>query len=177
MPSKSKTKGNNFELKVSKFFSKLYNESFTRTPTSGALVGGKNSKKNFSKEQVLFFRSDVIPPDNKWKFFCCECKHYKSFNDSSFVTWIDQININQEIDNFNFIIYNINYKGINIAFDYKETKNFNLNLKKPIIIYPYKNTKWIICDMYDFFEYNKINFKDRCFGINKSLYFDYSTIH
>ena len=71
MPSKSKIKGNNFELKISQLLTRIYNESFTRTPNSGAMTGGKNNDNNYSSDQVLFFRSDIMPPSNKWKNFSC----------------------------------------------------------------------------------------------------------
>ena len=40
MPSKSKIKGSSFEREIAKELSDLYNESFVRTPSSGAYVGG-----------------------------------------------------------------------------------------------------------------------------------------
>ena len=49
MPSKSKAKGNAWELEVAKFLSVTYNESFLRIPSSGAFVGGKN---NFRKSTI-----------------------------------------------------------------------------------------------------------------------------
>lgn len=172
MPSKSKIKGNNFELKISKLLTRIYNESFTRTPNSGAMTGGKNNNNNYSSDQVLFFRSDIMPPNNKWKNFSCECKSYKKFSDSLLEDWINQITINNDLNIFNFIIYNINYEGMKIVFDFKEEKYFNLkNLK--IRIYPYENSRWIICEsLNEFFKYNKDSFKNRCQNVNKMTLFD-----
>ena len=80
MPSKSKTKGSSFEREVAKELSDLYNESFVRTPSSGAYIGGSNvaRKEVLSEGQIQSFRGDIIPPDD-WKYFNVECKSYADF--------------------------------------------------------------------------------------------------
>ena len=80
MPSKSKSKGSSFEREVASELSTLYGESFVRTPSSGAYVGGSNvvRKKTLSEGQVQSFRGDIIPPDD-WKYFNVECKSYADF--------------------------------------------------------------------------------------------------
>jgi hypothetical protein len=80
MPSKSKTKGNAWELEVSKFLTEKYNATFLRVPSSGAFVGGKNSHRKATLEQgqLQSKKGDIQPPDS-WKHFNCECKSYADF--------------------------------------------------------------------------------------------------
>jgi len=80
MPSKSKTKGNAWELEVAKFLSETYNESFLRVPSSGAFVGGKNTfrKSQIDQAQLQSKKGDIHPP-MKWKHFNIECKSYADF--------------------------------------------------------------------------------------------------
>lgn len=80
MPSKSKIKGNAWELEVSKFLTEIYNESFLRVPSSGAFVGGKNAhrKTGLDQGQLSSKKGDIHPPMS-WKHFNIECKSYKDF--------------------------------------------------------------------------------------------------
>jgi hypothetical protein len=80
MPSKSKTKGNAWELEVAKFLSATYNESFLRIPSSGAFVGGKNSirKAGLGDAQLQSKKGDIHPPQD-WKHWNLECKSYADF--------------------------------------------------------------------------------------------------
>lgn len=80
MPSKSKAKGNAWELDVAKFLSETYNESFLRIPSSGAFVGGKNTfrKSQISAEQLQGKKGDIHPPAS-WKHWNIECKSYADF--------------------------------------------------------------------------------------------------
>lgn len=80
MPSKSKAKGNSWELEVAKFLSSTYNESFLRVPSSGAFVGGKNNfrKAALDQSQLQSKKGDIHPPD-AWTHFNVECKSYKDF--------------------------------------------------------------------------------------------------
>lgn len=80
MPSKSKAKGNSWELEVAKFLSSTYNESFLRVPSSGAFVGGKNNfrKATLDQSQLQSKKGDIHPPD-AWTHFNVECKSYKDF--------------------------------------------------------------------------------------------------
>lgn len=80
MPSKSKAKGNSWELEVSKFLSDLYQESFLRVPSSGAFVGGKNNfrKTTIDQAQLQSKKGDIHPPMG-WKHFNIECKSYADF--------------------------------------------------------------------------------------------------
>jgi len=80
MPSKSKAKGNAWELEVSKFLSETYNESFIRIPSSGAFVGGKNNfrKTSLGNAQIQSKKGDIHPPES-WKHWNIECKSYGDF--------------------------------------------------------------------------------------------------
>jgi hypothetical protein len=78
MPSKSKAKGNAWELEVAKFLSDTYNESFLRVPSSGAFVGGKNNfrKTTIDKAQLQSKKGDI---PMGWNHFNLECKSYADF--------------------------------------------------------------------------------------------------
>lgn len=80
MPSKSKAKGNAWELEVAKFLSDTYNDSFLRVPSSGAFVGGKNThrKASLDQGQLSSKKGDIHPP-MAWKHFNIECKSYADF--------------------------------------------------------------------------------------------------
>lgn len=80
MPSKSKSKGNAWELDVAKFLSETYNESFLRIPSSGAFVGGKNNfrKASIDAAQLQGKKGDIHPPE-AWKHWNIECKSYADF--------------------------------------------------------------------------------------------------
>ena len=80
MPSKSKSKGNSWELEVSKFLTDIYGFTFLRVPSSGAFVGGKNSHRKtvLDQSQLQSKKGDIHPPSD-WTHFNCECKNYKDF--------------------------------------------------------------------------------------------------
>jgi hypothetical protein len=80
MPSKSKTKGNGWELDVAKFLTDRYDSTFLRVPSSGAFVGGKNNfrKATLDQAQLQSKKGDIHPPQD-WKHFNCECKCYADF--------------------------------------------------------------------------------------------------
>ena len=80
MPSKSKTKGNSWELEVAKFLSEIYGDSFLRIPSSGSFVGGKNThrKSSIGSAQLQSRKGDIHPPE-LWKYWNIECKSYKDF--------------------------------------------------------------------------------------------------
>lgn len=80
MPSKSKTKGNSWELDVAKFLTETYGATFLRVPSSGAFVGGKNNhrKSSLDQAQLQSKKGDIHPPQD-WKHFNVECKSYADF--------------------------------------------------------------------------------------------------
>ena len=129
MPSKSKSKGSSFEREIASELSTLYGESFVRTPSSGAYVGGSNvvRKKTLSEGQVQSFRGDIIPPDD-WKYFNVECKSYADFPFHHFLLdkdipllndWIEQLLDVAEDKDLNLLILKFNRKGKYIGFQEK----------------------------------------------------------
>lgn len=80
MPSKSKAKGNSWELEVAKFLTETYGLTFLRVPSSGAFVGGKNThrKSTLDQGQLSSKKGDIHPP-SEWKHFNIECKSYADF--------------------------------------------------------------------------------------------------
>lgn len=80
MTSKSKAKGNSWELEVAKFLSEMYQSSFLRVPSSGAFVGGKNTfrKATLDQSQLQSKKGDIHPPQ-EWTHLSIECKSYADF--------------------------------------------------------------------------------------------------
>lgn len=80
MPSKSKAKGNSWELDVAKFLTETYNETFLRVQSSGAFVGGKNAyrKSSLDQGQLQSKKGDIHPPTT-WTHLNIECKSYADF--------------------------------------------------------------------------------------------------
>ena len=129
MPSKSKSKGSSFEREVASELSTLYGESFVRTPSSGAYVGGSNvvRKDTLSEGQIQSFRGDIIPPDD-WKYFNVECKSYADFPFHHLLLdkeipllneWIEQLLDVAEDEDLNLLILKFNRKGKYIGFQEK----------------------------------------------------------
>ena len=127
MPSRSKAKGNKFELDMCRFFNALYEtEEFARTPNSGAIMGRSNwgRKQGLAEDVKRTLGSDIIVPD--WFRFAVECKHYKdtptydklikSPGDSTVNQWLgevmfDAINLNLHP----MLIFKTNNKGTHVA--------------------------------------------------------------
>ncbi len=81
MTSPQKAKGNNFERQVAKHLSDVFDTSFTRVPTSGAMTGGMNAGllEKLTKSQKLLLEGDLIPPDHLYRMKI-ECKSRKKFS-------------------------------------------------------------------------------------------------
>ena len=104
----SKKKGNSFEGQIGKILAdKLKPLKFRRSQSSGAILGGENTKflDQFSNDAKCLFVGDVVPTnetdvarEHGWKFkFTLECKFYKScdnlehlFNNTKIKGWIEQ---------------------------------------------------------------------------------------
>lgn len=120
MPSKSKTKGNSWELEVSKFLTQTYSKPFLRIPSSGAFVGGKNAqRKNTLEEgQLQSKKGDIHPPDD-WVHWNVECKNYGDFafhqlwsGDLKILdSWINQQRCVSDDKDLNIIFIKISRKG------------------------------------------------------------------
>ena len=163
MPSKSKIKGSSFERDVAKELSELYDESFVRTPSSGAYVGGSNvARKSFLSEgQIQSFRGDIIPPDD-WKYFNVECKSYADFPFHQLLhrgdvrlldDWAEQLIDVSEENDLNLLILKFNRKGKYIGFQEK-LLNSSFFTHRHII---YK--QWAITGYSDFWELNQDSVK------------------
>ena len=119
MPSKSKAKGNAWELDVAKFLSATYNESFIRIPSSGAFVGGKNNfrKTQIDSAQLQGKKGDIHPPE-AWKHWNLECKSYADFPFHQLWTtdvkildaWIAQQHDVEDVGDLNLILIKISRK-------------------------------------------------------------------
>ncbi len=98
MPSKSKTKGSNFEREIADKLNKAFNtDQFARVPLSGALFGKSNRTRAgaFSEQTRTTFANDITSPE--WFPFSSECKNYKdkpnpfsllTNNDATFDEWL-----------------------------------------------------------------------------------------
>ena len=164
MPSPSKQKGSGWEREISVFLSDLYNESFIRTPSSGAYVGGSNAKrKEFLHEgQIRAFKGDIIPPMD-WKYFNSEAKFYKNFPWHQLYAgkcaildgWIEQQFEAADPGDLNIMFLKFNRQG---RFAAVETKFFDeLDGMHNYMYYhsAMTNSAWIITNFERFFEFNK----------------------
>jgi len=104
----SKKKGSGFEGQISKILGvALLPMQFRRSQSSGAILGGKNSKfmEQFSSDAKALFIGDVVPTnesdvfrDEGWKFkFTLECKFYRNcdtldhlFGNTKIALWFEQ---------------------------------------------------------------------------------------
>lgn len=104
----SKSKGNGYENTVSKLLiGALAPLKFRRSQSSGAILGGQNSKflEQFSLEARTLFVGDLVPSNESdifrdfgWKFrFTLECKFYKNcetldhlFGNTKIAGWFEQ---------------------------------------------------------------------------------------
>ena len=125
MPSKSKTKGNNWELDLCKILSTIFGGSFTRVPNSGAFTGGKHFSRraSLSETQNKIYKGDIITPDHMPKLMV-EAKSYADFRFHQLIipgelkqldVWIDQVNQASDPGDVSLICFKINRRGSFIA--------------------------------------------------------------
>ena len=128
--NRNKEKGKAFERYVANDLTDIFNLSFTRTPNSGAYVGGMNKFRmdTLSESQILLTEGDIIVPD-EMRNLKIECKSYKEFpfhqllsNCKLLNEWIDQASSD---DKLWFLIFKINHAGKYICFDSKYRKDFD----------------------------------------------------
>jgi len=125
MTSKSKAKGNSWELDVAKFLSDTYGSTFLRVPSSGAFVGGKNTHRKSSLDagQLASKKGDIHPPMG-WKHFNLECKSYADFpfhqlwyaDVKILDSWIAQQKDVEDVGDLNLILIKISRKGQWVVF-------------------------------------------------------------
>ena len=163
MPSPSKAKGSSWEREIAKFLSDLYDESFIRTPSSGAYVGGSNASRRdtLHEAQVRNFKGDIVPPP-EWHFFNAEAKFYKDFAWHQLLTgkcsqldlWIQQQYQAADNGDFNIMFLKFNRQGKYVAIEHKHLSKLR-NLSS-YTTYSSKATKskWILCEFDEFFQHN-----------------------
>jgi hypothetical protein len=164
MSSPQKNKGSSFEREVAAFLTATYQESFIRSPGSGAHIGGKNqSRKEFLHEgQIRSFKGDIVPGQSFSKFNA-ECKAYLDFPFHLLLSgeckvidgWIQQLMDVAEKDDCSVLFMKFNRKGKYVAVESKFTwvaDNF-------IHYRSEKFGEWIIMEFNHFFKLNKDLFK------------------
>lgn len=150
--NRNKEKGKGFERVVAKDLSNVFNLSFTRTPNSGAYVGGMNKvrMKYLSDSQILLTEGDIIVPD-ELHHVKIECKFYKDLafhqlfdeNCKQLDVWLDQAKCDVKMW---FLIFKINRRGAFVVYDSRyKFKHGNHCLYNNYIVTKYDN----------FFELNK----------------------
>ena len=120
MTSKSKAKGNSWELEVAKFLTETYGSTFLRVQSSGAFVGGKNihRKSSLDAGQLASKKGDIHPPQ-EWTHFNLECKSYADFpfhqlwyaDVKILDSWIAQQKDVEDEGDLNLILIKISRKG------------------------------------------------------------------
>jgi len=161
MANNNKNKGKAYERKVANHLTELFGLSFTRTPNSGAYVGGMNAFRidKLSESQVLLTEGDIIVPD-EMRNLKIECKTRKVFSFQSLFThnkeldsWIAQAKSAEKIW---LLIFKINNCGEYICFDQRLFENFKV---KNFLVY---GKDCVIVPYVGFFESNKDTFLDLC---------------
>lgn len=141
----SKKKGNNFEGNISNILSAaLPPIKFRRSQSSGAILGGKNSKfmEHFSDDAKALFVGDVVPTneadvfrDAGWKFkFTLECKFYRDadniehlFNDTRIFKWFEKAVIDSEkVKKVPLLIFKFNHTETFCSISDKDQLPINL---------------------------------------------------
>jgi hypothetical protein len=159
--NRNKEKGKAFERWVANDLSDIFELSFTRTPNSGAYVGGKNSYRmnTLSNSQILLTEGDIIVPD-ELQNLKIECKSYKVLPFHQLFTrckqlddWIDQASSNEKLW---FLLFKINRAGSYICFHDKYRKD--LDIEGNVLYY---NTH-VIATYDGFFERNRCKLLDMC---------------
>jgi hypothetical protein len=176
--SSSKSIGNQFERRVAKILSDGFGGEWIRTPTSGAMLGGKNIIRavKMDNSQTRLFTADLIPP-LEWSNIYVECKKRAKINFAKFLygehkefdSWVNQIitTIPKDSDVIPFIIFCEKFGKpiISIPID-TNTKNLRFlftpfsmnfgqnvlidNIKQSYVIYFYKNVE--VCISFMLFE-------------------------
>ena len=122
--NRNKEKGKTFERQVANDLSDIFNLSFTRTPNSGAYVGGMNNYRmsTLSDSQILLTEGDIIVPD-ELRHLKIECKSYKHLSFHQLFSsckqldkWIEQA---YSKDKLWFLIFKINRCGAYVVYDSK----------------------------------------------------------
>lgn len=156
MASKQKIKGSTWERDISKFLGEQLGGIFSRTPHSGAAIGGKNAFKKtiLSTNAVRTYKGDIVPPD-RFPYFNIEAKNYNDLAFHQLILgecpqvdkWIAQTLAPADANDINLTIFKITRKGAWIVFDADLKDRFELS---NYILY--KNH--IICEFEPFVKQN-----------------------
>lgn len=158
---KSKDKGKRGERELCSILTNIFGKPFIRVPNSGAFVGGKNvfRKNTIDKSQEKLMKGDIIPPEGL-NHLVFECKNHKNIKTDTFITnntkvnsWIDQcLEIVDEKDIW-FVCFKIQNRGWYILVS-NNFVDFS-SLQSNYITYNYKEKKYIVCNMVEFFNSHK----------------------
>lgn len=166
MSSPQKNKGSSWERDVAKFLSSQFNESFIRSPGSGAFVGGMNQhrKQYLDTSQIKNYKGDIVPGAS-FRNFNAECKNYGAFPFHQVVqgdckqleTWLGQLMEVAEPEDVNILMIKVTRVGKFVAveekFDWDRTPtHIKYNSKK------FNN--WLIYNFDTFWQTNSIIFKN-----------------
>lgn len=159
--NKNKNKGKAFERVIAKHLTEVFKLSFTRTPNSGAYVGGMNMfrMKQLSDSQILLSEGDIIVPDELYNMKI-ECKAYSTFAFHQLFSkcrqldeWIEQASSDDKVW---FLIFKINRAGTYVCFHNKYYPNFDT----PNNLVHYN--EYVVMGYESFFENNKNVILDMC---------------
>tara|TARA_R110000851_G_scaffold212790_1_gene365489 strand:- start:609 stop:1094 length:486 start_codon:yes stop_codon:yes gene_type:complete len=160
--NRGKEKGKAYERKVANHLSAVFDLSFTRTPNSGAYVGGANAfrLKSLSDSQILLTEGDIIVPD-ELRNLKIECKSRKKFlfhklftDNKDMNDWIEQSKSDLP-DKVWFLLIKVNNYGEYVCFDQKLFETFEFDN-----FMVYNNT--VVVSYTGFFEANKDILLDIC---------------
>lgn len=152
MGSYSKNKGKSWERDVCKFLETRLGGKFIRSPSSGAIIGGKNSKlkEYISEGAIRTFKGDIIPPQ-EYPFLVIEAKNYGNFpfhsvykNSSQLNAWIDQMNESLDPRDLGLLIIKITRKGSWALF---KEKDLGTLTDSNFMVYNYLGEKYILSDL------------------------------
>lgn len=160
MSSPQKNKGSSWEREVAKFLSAQFNESFIRSPGSGALIGGTNQfrKQVLDSSQVKNYKGDIVPGESFGRFNA-ECKNYGSFpfhqviqgNCKQLDLWLSQLMSVADEDDVNILLMKVTRVGKFVAVEEK------LEWDKTISHLKYTSNKfnnWLIYNFDTFWQHN-----------------------
>lgn len=135
MTSKQKIKGSTWERDISKLLGESLGGIFSRTPHSGAAIGGKNAYKKtiLSTNAVRTYKGDIVPPD-RFPYFNIEAKNYADMafhqlilnNCPQLDKWIEQTLAPADEHDINMTIFKITRKGAWLVIDSEFLPYFTL---------------------------------------------------
>lgn len=175
MPSKQKSKGSGFERDVAKDLSARYNDSFIRTPHSGAYIGGVNQQRRatLSENQTMSFKGDIVPPDT-WAKLNIECKFYKDFPWHKFASetkipllelWLGQLLEVEDENDLSLLIMKFNRLGKYVAFN-KKFMNM-LDISRHVRYNSNEFGNWLITEYTSFWDRNQNTVKKYCTSLDR----------